>query len=272
MNNRKKILVIGVLLLCLGLIRLTSSEREITQVERIIADALNPVQQTMMEGTNKILTFVEGVSRYPMMKEENEQLKSTLAQIEYAYFKEEECYYENIRLRRLLDMPVGEDYELVAADVIGRSIKSWDDEIIINKGESDGMALHDGVMTYHGLVGKIHQISDHSAKVRLLNNRLASVAAMTERTRFPGVIEGIGDGSGWLQLTYLPYDAPVDEGANVISSGLGGLIPKGIPIGYVSSLQYNEDGLTKKAIIAPYQDLNRLEEVLIIKKNQTVLP
>lgn len=268
MNNKRKIGLIVLLLFCLASLRLTAEDRQVSQVESILDQAFAPAQELVIKASRSAFTFLEGVSQYPAMKEENRQLKVQLAQMDLEAFSMQEYYLENIRLRRLLDLKEEGDHELLAAQVIGRSIKSWDDELTINKGSRDGLSLHDGVMTYHGLVGKIHQLSERTAKVRLLNNRLAAVAAMTETSRFPGVIEGVGDGSGYLQLTYLPYEAPVEEQDSIISSGLGGLIPKGVPIGYVSSVHFNDDGLTKKAIVVPHQDLNRLEEVQVILKEK----
>ncbi len=272
MNNRNKIFIFFLLIICILGIRYSSEDREITQLEKIIAEFFRPAQQFAMENTRKIIVFMEGVSSYPAVREENERLQEQLDKYQMELQREKEFYFENIRLRKLLEMEMTSTLSLQAADVIGRSIKSWDDVLIINKGEEDGVDLYDGVMTYRGLVGKVFYVGPHTAQVRLLNNRLGSVPAMTEQTRFPGVIEGIGDGSGLLQLTYLPYDAPVEVNQTIITSGLGELIPKGIRIGYVSSIQYNEDGLIKKAIVTPFEDFNRLEEVLIIEQIHEVSP
>lgn len=272
MENRNKIIIFFLLVACIVTVRLSSKDREITQVERILAEGFRPMQQSLMQATENLILFAEGVSNHPAVARENELLKSQIAQMEVETDLEREYYFENIRLRKLLNMRETSEWQVIAADVIARGIKSWDDTMTINMGEEDGVSLYDGVMTYNGLVGKIYQVSPHTAEVRLLNNRLGSVAAMTEQTRFPGVLEGVGDGSGLLQLIYLPHDAPVDLNQTVVTSGLGGLIPKEIKIGYISSIDYNEDGLLKSAIVTPFEDLDRLEEVLVVKLEGGVSP
>ncbi|QRN86108.1 rod shape-determining protein MreC [Clostridia bacterium] len=272
MENRNKIIILFLLIACIVTVRLTSNDHDMTQMEKILAEGFRPMQEVLMQGTENLILFAEGVSNHPAVARENELLKSEIAQMKVEANMEREYYYENIRLRRLLGMREVSQQQFIAADIIARGIKSWDDTMTINMGELDGVALYDGVMTYNGLVGKVYQVSPHTAEVRLLNNKLGSVAAMTEQTRFPGVLEGIGDGSGLLQLIYLPHDAPVELNQTIITSGLGGLIPKGIKIGYISSIEYNPDGLLKSAIVTPFEDFDRLEEVLVVKFEGEVSP
>ncbi len=265
MKKSSKAGVLFLIVVCLLLIRMTSHERELTQVERLIVDASLPIQRILTEGTQNVVLFFQGISRYPLVETENQELRAEIARLEMEARRDRSFYYENIRLRRLLDLHASLDYDLVAAEVVARSVKSWEDIMVIDKGMNHGVSVNDGVMTYNGLVGRVFSVSGNTARVRILNDRLAAVAAMTERTRFPGVVEGIGDGSGLLHLTYLPYDATVEVNQNVITSGLGGTIPRGIRIGYISAIQYSEDGLVKRAIVTPYEDLNRIEKVLVIR-------
>lgn len=265
MKKSRKAGVLFLIVACLVLIRMTSHERELTQVEKLIVDASLPIQRALTESTQNVALFFQGISRYPLVETENQELRAEIARLEMEARRDRSYYYENIRLRRLLDLRESLEYDLVAAEVVARSVKSWEDILVIDRGAQHGITVNDGVMTYNGLVGRVFSVSDSTARVRLLNDRLAAVAAMTERTRFPGVVEGIGDGSGLLQLTYLPYEATVEVNQTVITSGLGGTIPRGIRIGYISAIQYSEDGLVKRAIVTPHEDLNRIEKVLVIR-------
>ncbi len=260
----KKSAVLLILAVCLLAIRLTGTQRDLTLPEQALREVLLPLQEVTMRSTRQFGVFVEGVAAYPTILEEKQAVEEELARVLMDAHRDGEVQRENIRLRRLLGMAEQSPFHWVAADVVARNIKNWDDTLIINRGSRDGIRPNDAVMTYMGLVGKVAAVTPHSAEVRLLNDRTASVAAMTERSRFPAVIEGIGDGSGLLQLSYLPYDAPISVNENVITSGLGGETPKGIRIGFIRAVEVQSDGLIQRAIVQPHEDYNRLEEVLVI--------
>ena len=263
-NRQKKAAFVVVLAVTLLSMRLSGPSRELTLPEQVLREVLLPFQQTLMRSSRTVSVFVEGVSRYPEMKEEYRELESRLEEVRMELAEVEEIRREDVRLRQLLALEPREEYNLLAAEVVARNIKNWENTLTINRGTRQGVRINDAVITFYGLVGKVSAVTPNSSEVRLLNDRTASVAAMTERSRFPAVIEGVGDGSGLLQLNYLPYDAPISVNQNIITSGLGGVTPKGIRIGYVRSIEYNSDGLIKKAIVQPHEDFDRLEEVMVI--------
>lgn len=253
--------------LCVVTIRLTTPSRNfLTPFEIWFRDLLAPLQS----GVNTVTRFgrdtLENLWQLKDLQKENEELKKQVEQLTAENNLLEEYRQQNIRLRELLNMQssLSSEYEYQTAEVIARDLKNWNQRLTINKGSKDGLAKDMAVLTYRGLIGRINSVTAKTAEVILLTDREGAVAALLQSSRFPGVVEGTTDNSGLLQMIHLPFDAPVSENEVVISSGLGEIIPKGLRIGYVVDVKIEPNGLMKKAMVKPFADLDRIEEVLVV--------
>jgi rod shape-determining protein MreC len=118
------------------------------------------------------------------------------------------------------------------------------------------------VVAPDGLVGRIVEITPHASKVQLVTDPLSAVGGLLQRTRVTGIVSGnLGAGT---RMTYLPLLADVAAGDEVLTSGMGGVFPKGIPIGRITAVERRSGALFQEAAIQPSVDLGRLEEVLVL--------
>ncbi len=191
------------------------------------------------------------------LQEENAQLKAELAQ-------HEESKNELKRLQDLLGLQSTYALQTKAARVIGGSTDAWNRSVIINKGSQDGLALNMPVVNSYGLIGQISEINLNSATVRLITDEKSGVSAMIQASRAQGIITGNPDGS--LSLNYVTVDSTVVRGDVVLSAGLGGSYPRGLPIGEVSSVNRDSNALYYNIQVKIPYDIKSVEEVLVITK------
>jgi rod shape-determining protein MreC len=125
------------------------------------------------------------------------------------------------------------------------------------------------VINEQGLVGRIINVTNSTAEVLLIMDREGAVGALVQQTRVPGVVEGLGPNSSQLQMLHIAVDAPISVNQVVVTSGYGGKFPKGLRIGYVTEIIPQGDGLMKKAIIQPFVDFGRLEEIMVVTGVET---
>jgi len=136
----------------------------------------------------------------------------------------------------------------------------------VNRGSGDGVAENMTVLIPEGLVGRVVAVSAATCEVLLFTDPRSGVGSLVQDTRTPGIIEGTAGSLGLARMIHIPNDAPVEAGQAVVTSGLGSVFPKGIPVGEIAGLRNESSGLFKSADIRPYADLNRLEEVLIVTR------
>lgn len=191
------------------------------------------------------------------LEEQNVQLRRAVEQLE-------EYKQESERLSSLLDISSTYKLNAKAARVIGASQNAWSRTIVIDKGSADGLTQGLPVMNSYGLIGQIEELSAHSAQVRLISDENSGVSAMIQSNRAVGVIRGSADGS--LRLEYITVDAKVEKGDVVITSGLGGTYPKGLPIGEVVHVSRDSASLHYNITVRPPRSSASYEEVLVVTK------
>jgi rod shape-determining protein MreC len=179
---------------------------------------------------------------------------------------------ETERLRAALRLSEEFPYATIAARVVGRDPTNWYRSIVINKGHREGLAVDMGVMTPAGAAGRIVKVYDHFAVVLLLIDRNNAVTGLVQGTRDEGIVEGTE--KGVARIKYLPLLSTVKVGDEVITSGLAGGFPRGLPIGRITKIERREAELFLSADIEPYSDFTRLEEVLVVTnpRESTSLP
>ncbi|NMB41730.1 MAG: rod shape-determining protein MreC [Firmicutes bacterium] len=267
-TTRRVLGIIGLIILLLSLIFFTGKFRShYTFAEDLIMTGLAPVQGFFSQLSMKTATFFQGIVDYERVLQENKELKTRLAAEDNIRHQLLELQKENHRLREMLDFKVRTEYSLLPAEVIARDPSHWFETITINKGYADGVKKDMAVVTAQGLVGNIMFVSKGSSQVLMLTDSRRAVGALVQRSREPGfigIVEGYTEKTGYLRLTNLPPEANIQPGDTVISSGLGGIFPKGLVIGYVLETGKDQYGLLQQAIVIPATNFDRLEEVFIV--------
>ena len=229
----------------------------------------------VMEGKQKIQTgkamgrvafypFQEGIaiSRDLLdLRSENDHMKTLVQKLSLENQLLKEFRYENESLRRMLAFKERGDFELLPSEVIGRSPGRMNQSLVIDRGKEDGVELNMPVVTYEGLVGKVIEVSSHTALVQTLFDRNSRVSALIQKTRGLGIIRWQGGTN--LLLDNLPIQEKVETGDQIISSGLGGIFPKGLQIGAVREVREGRRGLFHEITVEPVVS-SKIEEVFII--------
>jgi len=199
--------------------------------------------------------------------EKNRKLKERISVLSREQEKMEEILLENQRFKKLLDYRNEVPYALIPARIIGSTPYVWYSSLVIDKGRRQGIADDLAVIAYQddksGVVGRISGAVRDVSKVRLLTDVSSEIAAMVQRTRDHGVVAG--SMKKFLRMKYLSLHADVKEGDVIITSGLGGIFPKGLVIGHVRSVVLRRDALYLDVSVEPEIEFAKLEEVLVIK-------
>ena len=202
-----------------------------------------------------------------ILRDENEELRESLAAAEYWIQQMKELREENLRLGLLLQFQTTHSrmFDLVIARVIGKDGDNWNQTVILDKGSASGLACDMAVLAPAGMVGRIVAVTPHTAEVLLLIDRESAIGARIMETRFaPGMVSGTGQ-DDLLEILRVEHDAEIQPGQTVITSGYGSVFPRGLMIGVIEDVLPDANGLTKRATIRPAVDFRRLEEVMVIR-------
>jgi rod shape-determining protein MreC len=196
------------------------------------------------------------------LRDENMRLRQEAAVLQRRISQLEEQALETQRLQGLLAMRETSRAEYLAARVVGKDATNWFKTILIDRGSRAGVRRNLPVVAPDGLVGRVVEVTATAAKVQLITDPVSAAGGLIQRTRVTGIVSGsLGAG---LKMRYLPLLADVVVGDEVLTSGMGGVFPKGIPLGRVTAVERRSGALFQEATLAPNVDLGRLEEALIV--------
>jgi len=194
--------------------------------------------------------------------DENTSLKRELGRLRVDYARLAE---ENLRLWRLASLaeaPKTDQYRRLAAEVIASDASTWSRTVLLNRGSADSVQRNDVVISSAGLVGRVMELSTHTARVLLMTDARSAVDCLLQRNRARGVVVGATDNT--CSMKYLSAAHDVRVGDQVVSSGLGGMYPKGLLVGTVIAASNDASGPFQRVTVLPATDLERLEEALIL--------
>jgi len=149
--------------------------------------------------------------------------------------------------------------------VIGRDASGFSRLIFIDHGSRDLIKIHDPVLTPGGIVGQVIMTSPFSAKIMLITDSHSSCDVLVQRTRGRGILQGTNQ--ELCQLSYLVRSADIQIGDTIITSGMDGVYPKGIPVGTIVSLDKGKESLCQKITVQPFANLSGLEEIIVSTSN-----
>lgn len=272
-NNKLTVTVIVLSVSFLMLIGYTATRSEKSATENGVGTVLNSVQGVVYNFNSKVKENLSFILNFSEVKEQNERLTQENNKLKEDEIKYNSLEKENERLRSMLDFKnQRSEYNYVGCDIIGKSGDNWLDGFVINRGSNDGIKTRMIVVTGDGLVGQVTSVGSNWSIIQSLVNENIAVTGLVNSTREnDGVVKGFRDSNDKLlaKLYYLPLDSKIKKGDLILTSGLGGLYPKGIKIGTVLEVEEDKGKLVKNAVIQPSVDFNKLEEVfVVIPKNE----
>lgn len=198
-----------------------------------------------------------GVSRGQLseLRDQNKELRARVVALE-------ETRLDNKRLSDLINSTNAQGYKGVTATVIGLPPSAWNQVIIVDKGSKDGIEINMPVLGPYGLLGQVIEVGPTYSRIRLLTDQKSGVASLIQRGRKTGITKG--SISGDLMLDFISADSTVTAGDVVLTSGLGGVYPKGLLIGEVLEVSKETNALYKSIKLTPANDASTVENVLIL--------
>ena len=266
--HKNRPLLLGGVLILMALLWYSVNLRqqdETNFLESVVLRATGPVQDgldRMIGGVADIwghyLYLVDTVEDNRHLVEENRTLRTMLTQ-------SDEVRLENDRLRLLLDFKEEQEIATLPARVIAEDASSWFRTVMIDKGSEQGVTEGMPVVVAEGVVGRVVRSSPRFSRVLLITDASSAVASLLQDNRARGVCRGQGE---QLVFDFVLRQEEVTVGDRVVTSGMGGVFPKGLVIGLVRSVDRQEFGLFQTIEVAPTVDFSHLEEVLVLLRSQ----
>jgi rod shape-determining protein MreC len=236
------------------------SSRSITSRSRVsIQDAsATPLRavHSISEAIERVVPFAGYRARIARLRGEAELLKRRVEESRL-------LLEENDRLKDLIAFRKTVPYSTIPAEVIGRDPSNWSNSVIIDKGAAGGIRQNRAVLSTRGLVGRVVEVGRYSSRILLITDPNSRVGVVVQRNRQGGMLTGGPDGR--CRMIYIALDSDVAKGDSVVTAGYGTIYPRGIIVGSVSEVGREPGRLYKYAVVAPAQEMSRLEEVLCIR-------
>lgn len=206
---------------------------------------------------------ISSVNAYRSVVSENEQLKEENARLRQETYYASEGLQELTRLHTLVRFDDKWDYPIVTSRVVGHNPGRFLTTLVINRGTKHGVKENMPVFSMKGLVGKITKSSLTHSRVQLLVDPNLKLSVIEKRSRIVGFLESV---DGRVLTAMIPSHAGVRVGDTLITSGLGGIFPKGIPVGTVKAVRKADLDVMRSMVVTPFQEFSALEEVFVMEK------
>ncbi len=264
----KALLLFGVLLvLILMLIVATVGRRQFNAPHKLTLELVGKAQSGITSITGVFSSVWSGYIALVDVRDENLRLRTELQKIKAINNDYREAAATNVRLAKLLDLKESLPPPTLTARIIGKDPSLWFKTVIIDRGSSDGVKQGMPVVTIEGIVGQIMSSSPHYAKVLLASDPNSAIDVTVQNTRAQGIIKGNGTD---YQLHYVLKNWEINQGDNIVTSGLGGVFQKGLKVGTVTKVTESRRGMFQQINIKPAVDFSQLEHLIIIMKENSL--
>jgi rod shape-determining protein MreC len=237
------------------------------QVKASLRDGVAPLQAAVSSvgrNTREVFHTLRGLGG---LADENQKLSSEVVRLRNEVHELKALERENGTLREQLNFYKKTSLQMIPCEVIGRDITGWWQTIRLGRGSSDGIFPDMAVISSDGLVGKTIAVSSRTADVLLISDPTCRVASQIARAGTFGIVSGKGPaerGQITCRMEFINKTIPIQAGDEVVTSGLGGVFPKGLLVGYADKVVMDESGLYQTADVIPRADLGLLEYVFVV--------
>jgi len=258
---RHRGLIVGALLALLAIGFLSAGVNEQSLAGRSAGRLTAPVQGLVSSIAEGLGGVVDNYVLLVGVSEEAGRLRREVAELKRELLAAEETAVENRRLRNLLGFSESNELRLVPARVVGRSASAWFRTVVLDKGSEDGVAVDCPVLTPAGVVGRVYETTASASRVLLITDASSAIDGVVQRTRAQVLVEGrLGP---TCRILYLARGEEAAAGDRIVTSGLGGVFPKGLLLGDIQQVRVSRGEVFQSAEMSPSADLSRLEEVFV---------
>ncbi len=238
---------------------------QLTWLHNYLSLALSPIQW-MVDTPIRLMEKMDStVSTHQHLVEELQQLKEEQIRTCVKLQKLMALEAENNRLRSLLGAksPAGETFKV--AEVVRVDVDPFNQRIIIDKGQTQGVSVGQPVIDADGIIGAVMEVYSNSSKVILLTDASHGIPVENVRTGSRGIVVGTGT-VGSLELQFVPNTVDLKEQDILVTSGLDGRFPPGYPVGTVKSIHHYSGASFIKVQVEPLAHIERSRQVLLLQR------
>lgn len=228
---------------------------------QLALETLGPVQSLFTSATESVEKIWDDYISLWEVRDENKRLRATLDEYSNKLNEYTEAYFTYLALTKKLHFKEKEPFPSITAKIVGKDPSYWFQTIIVDRGENDGIVKGMVARNENGVVGQVIQVSPNYAKILLANAPSSAIDAMVQKNRVRGILKGAGK-DGFI-LHYVLKKADVTEGDRIVTAGIGGVFPPGVPLGKVSAVRKKQRGMFQEIEVEPAVDFQRLETVFI---------
>ena len=193
---------------------------------------------------------------------ENQELRADLLRLEETNLQLREALVSSGHLDQIVEMRDDFEVPMLPSSVVGLDVSPLFRSVLVDRGTRHGVQAGNPVITHEGVVGVVTRTSSHASKTMLVLDRQSAVDAVVQRSRTRGTVRGRG--TGWPEFEFEARSGDVQVGDLLLTSGLGGVYPKGLKLGEVTELSESGGGLFRLAVVSPGVDFGRLEQVFVM--------
>jgi rod shape-determining protein MreC len=261
---RRYTVLVGVVLTGLGLLTLQQTRPGDTAwLVDGVAAVTAPIQIAFARAHRTAVGFWTAYLDWKGMRADLARLRAEVTALRLRQLRQDELDVENARLRGLLVLRERLPVRTLGAEIVARDWNGFTRGLTIDRGRSDGIERLSPVIIQQGVVGRIAGVRRSSAVVQVLTDPASSIGGILQRTRAQGLVEGVAGGR--LRLKLAASEEGVRAGDLVVTSGVGEMFPKGIPLGRVLRV-FPPTGVFRTAELQPAVDLATVEEVFVLPR------
>lgn len=262
MKIRGLALLTAVVVVCLLFLTLQTRGQSYRAAD-VLAVVTTPVQTFLARVNRTAFGLWSTYLDWKNVRAENLRLRNEVQRLRVEGLRVDDVIAENGRLRQLLALQERLPITTLSGEIIAREWGGWVRSLTVNRGRRDNIARLTAVIAPEGLVGRVVDVRPGSAVVQVLTDPASTVGGHVVRTRTPGIVEG--DPRGTIRFKYLAREGSgIQVGDVIVTSGVGGLSPRGIPIGRVRAIDDRGSALFHYALLSPVVDFARIDEVLLL--------
>lgn len=229
----------------------------------LLAVVTTPIQSALARVNRATVGVWSTYREWKNVRAENRRLREEAQRLRVEALTVSETVEENQRLRRLLALKEAMPLATLSGEIIAREWGGWVRSLTVNRGRADRVTRLTAVIAPDGLIGRVVDVRPGASIVQVLTDPASTVGVVVVRTRTQGIVEG--EPRGTLRLKYMARDGSgIQVGDLVVTSGGGGLFPRGIPVGRVRAIDDRGSALFHYAQLTSAVDFARIDEVLLI--------
>lgn len=221
-----------------------------------------PVQRVLTAPIDGARELWRGYVALLDVREENVALKARLAEVQEESLQLREALIASGALEQVAEMRAQLEMPMTSAEVVGQDVSPWFRTVVLDRGRDHGLRAGMPIVTENGVVGLVTATTPHASRAMLILDRQSAVDGLVQRSRARGIVRGTGGGD--LVFEFTGPAEEVQAGDLVITSGYGGVYPKGVRIGEVVSVDATAPDLVRRATLAPAASFDRLERVFAL--------